>query len=469
MKQIKNIFPFRSWFLSIRYALLTVLLTFLFTNYSGAQTTTRVLFVFDASNSMKTLYDGKPRIEQAKLLFYKFIDSLNHLKNYEFALRMYGNTVKYPPGDCNDSRLMVPFGKNNIQKIKDLVKAVQPTGITPIEHSLTQAANDFPDTKAINTIILITDGIEECGGDPCKARQQLQDKGIILKPCIIGIGLTIEQAKAFDCVGNYYSYEDTEAFSKTMDYVTTQKLNRTTAQVNLLDVSSRPAETNVNMTFYNERNGEVAYNYVHSLNIKGYPDTIPLDETKPYTIIANTIPPKQVNHVKLTIGTHNVIPIDAPQGGFILKRGTGAYNANERVKCIVRKAGTMQTLHVLNLNMYEKFIVGDYDVEILTLPRIYLKSVSITQTVTKSIDLEDAGQLKITTPDYGDGCILQEVNGELLWVCNIQANKTKQEITLQPGNYRVTFRSKALKQSIYTIEKRFTIRSNLQVAVDLFR
>src|ERR1035437_9384937 len=117
------------------------------TLYMSAQTT-RVLFVFDASNSINTMYDGKPRIEQAKLLFYKFIDSLNHLKNYEFALRMYGNTVKYPPGDCNDSKLEVPFAKNNIQKIKDIIKTIQPTGITPIEHSLTQAANDFPDTKA---------------------------------------------------------------------------------------------------------------------------------------------------------------------------------------------------------------------------------------------------------------------------------------------------------------------------------
>ena len=452
-----------------KYIYILIFTYLLIANRLAAQTT-RVLFVFDASNSMKTMYDNKPRIDQAKTLFYKFIDSLNHLKNYEFALRMYGSTVKYPPGDCNDSKLMVPFAKNNIQKIKDLVKAIQPTGITPIEHSLTQAANDFPDTKAINTIILITDGIEECGGDPCKAKLALQEKGIILKPCIIGIGLTVEQAKAFDCVGNYFSYEDVDAFSKTVEYVTSQKLNRTTAQVNLLDVSSKPIETNVNMTFYNERTGEVAYNYVHSINIKGNPDTIPLIETRQYTIIANTIPPKQTEHVKLNIGTHNVIPIDAPQGGLTIKRGVGVYNNNDRVKCVIRQAGTMKTLHVMSFNSYEKFIVGDYDLEILTLPRMYLYNVPILQTLTKTINIEDAGQLKITTPDYGDGCILKETAaGELVWVCNLQTNKTKQDFNLQPGNYRVTFRSKALKQSIYTIEKSFTIKSDQLISVDLYR
>ena len=51
-------------------------------------------------------------------MFYKFLDSLNKQPNMQFALRMYGHTVKYPPGDCKDSKLVVPFGKDNIQLIK---------------------------------------------------------------------------------------------------------------------------------------------------------------------------------------------------------------------------------------------------------------------------------------------------------------------------------------------------------------
>jgi Ca-activated chloride channel homolog len=431
--------------------------------------TTRVLFVFDASNSMKTMYDGKPRIEHAKTLFYKFIDSLDNLKNYEFALRMYGNTVKYPPGDCNDSKLIVPFEKNNIQKIKDAVKQVQPTGITPIEHSLTQAATDFPDVKSINTIILITDGIEECGGDPCKARIALQEKGIILKPCIIGIGLTPEQAKAFDCVGNYFSYEEPDVFKNSVDYITTQKLNRTTAQINLLDVGSKPTETNVNMTFYNEKTGNIMYNYVHSMNTKGYPDTIPMDETTKYTIVANTIPQKQIHGITLNIGTHNVIPIDAPQGVLAVKRSGGLYNNNDKAKCIIRQTDNMQTLHVMSLNTTERFIVGEYDLEILTLPRTYVSKVKINQTITKNVNVEDAGQVKINMSEYGDGCILVEEGKELKWVCNLPYNQTRQEFNLQPGTYHVTFRGKSLKQSIYTIEKKFTVKSNQVLTVDLYR
>lgn len=106
-------------------------------------TLTRVLFVFDASNSMKTKHKNTTRIQGAKELFYKFLDSLNKQKNIQFALRMYGHTVKYPPGDCKDSKLVVPFAKNNIALIKSKVAEAKPTGITPIEHSLTESANDF--------------------------------------------------------------------------------------------------------------------------------------------------------------------------------------------------------------------------------------------------------------------------------------------------------------------------------------
>lgn len=428
---------------------------------------TRVLFVFDASNSMKAMHDSKPRIEHAKQLFNRFIDSLSKLKNYEFALRMYGSTVKYPPGDCNDTRLIVPFAKGNIAAIKQKVKEAKPTGITPIAHSLTESANDFPDAKAVNMIILITDGIEECKGDPCEARKKLMEKGIIFKPCIIGIGLTPEQAKTFECVGDYFSYENQESFNQVVDIVMSQKLNKTTAQVNLLDISSKPTETNTNMTFYDEKTGDAVYNYVHTINAKGNPDTVSIDELRSYKIIAHTIPPVQAEKVKLNIGTHNVIPIDAPQGYLSINRGTGIYNFNEKVRVIIRKSGQMQTLHVLPMNTVEKLIVGEYDLEILCLPRVYVSKVKINQSSSKVVNLEDAGMLRVQTAEAGSGCILQEINGDLKWVCNIAEATGQQIYYLQPGKYRIEWRAQSLKQSIYTIEKRFSVESNKLIQVNL--
>lgn len=448
--------------------LFIVLSNFAFAQVKKPEQLTRVLFVFDASRSMINTHGPLTRMEGAKKLFYKFVDSLSKHKNMQFALRMYGHTVKYPPGNCNDSKLIVPFAKNNLALIKQKVSEAKPTGITPIEHSLTEAANDFPDNKAVNMIIIITDGIEECGGDPCKARVKLMEKGIVFKPFIIGIGLTLEQIKTFECVGTYYDYDNTSAFSNITDIIIKQKLNKTSTQVNLLDVNSKPTETNVNMTFYDAKKNQYVYNYIHTMNYVGNPDTLYIDDYPTYKVVAHTIPPVESKEVKLTVGKHTFIPIDAPQGYLQITRNIGVYNYNEKVKCVVRKKGDMQTINVQQLNTTEKYIVGDYDLEVLTLPRTYIYSNDIKQSATKTVDIASAGMLSLKCLESGDGSILIEKNNKLEWVCNLSA-ATLQTFYLQPGNYRIEWRSKSLKGSIYTIEKKFNIRSDQQTNIELYK
>ena len=433
------------------------------------KTKNRVLFVFDASNSMRTKYDGKPRIEHAKKLFNKFIDSLSVLKNYEFALRMYGSTVKYPPGDCKDTRLVVPFGKGNVSTMKKMVNAAKPTGITPIEHSLTASASDFPDNNAINSIILITDGIEECKGDPCEAGKKLLEKGIVVKPCIIGIGLTVEQAKTFDCVGDYFSFEDESSFSEIVSLVNSRQLIKTTVQVNLLDIAAKPSETNVNVTLYDQKSGEPVYNLVHALNLNANPDTVNISELRKYRVVAHTIPPVEVSDILLNPGTHNIIPLETPQGYFVLNIPENYYNRNDRAKYLIRRSGKYKTLQVQDANAKEKLIVGNYDMEVLTLPRTQLSEVKINQSLTKSVDIPEPGLLQLTLPQVGVGAIFLDGPEGLTWVCNLNSSKNVQEFILQPGKYLATYRSKAQKQSIYSVQKKFTVRSNAKVNIEMFR
>ena len=429
---------------------------------------TRVLFVFDASKSMKSIHSNSSRIEGAKKLFYKFLDSLNKQPNMQFALRMYGHTVKYPPGDCKDSKLVVPFGKDNIQLIKSKVAEAKPTGITPIEHSITESANDFPDAKAKNMIILITDGIEECGGDPCKARQKLIEKGIVFRPFIIGIDLTIEQIKTFECVGEYFDFDDANTFTKIANTIAKQKLSKTSCQVNLLDVKKNPTETNVNITFYNSQTGNYVYNYIHTFNQAYKPDTLYLDDYPTYNVVAHTIPPTFCNNVKLQQGKHTTITIDAPQGFLEVKRPEGIYNFNQKIRIIVTKSnGDKQTLHVQQMSSVEKYIIGNYDLEVLTLPRTYITNVQIIQSQTKTLDIANAGMLTLKALDNGDGSILKD-DKKLEWVCNLNST-TSQVYYLQPGNYRIEWRAKSLKGSIYTIEKKFTIIPDVETKVDLYK
>ncbi|MFN6037741.1 MAG: VWA domain-containing protein [Bacteroidota bacterium] len=431
----------------------------------------RILFIFDASNSMRGSINGKTKMEHAKQMFCRLFDSLSRKKNYEFALRMYGSTVAYPPGDCNDSKLVVPFQKNNNAIIKQKVNAAKPTGITPIEKSLTKSAGDFPDQNAENVVILITDGLEECGGDPCLAKAELEKKGIVIHPYIIGIGLTEQQAKAFDCVGTFINGENPGDWDKINGVLEQLSVNRTSAQINLLDQNSQPTETNVNMTIFDQKSGNMLFNYVHSLIAPSNADTIfSLSENRTYRIVVNTIPPVEKKNVQIFAGKHNIIPIDCPQGYLRLN---WAFQKNHMIKqnkylsSIIRKSGESQTLHVQSIDSKEKYLLGTYDLEILTLPRTYINQVKINQSLETKLEIPLPGKVNVTLKEPGEGSILLNDNGKMIHVINLDKNKTDQVFMLQPGQYNIVWRASKVKSTIFTIEKSFKVDSEKEYTIDL--
>ena len=93
----------------------------LLSNYSSAYynkpepTLNRVLFIFDASQSMLGRWQSGRKIDIAKKLLSKMVDSLSNIDNLEIALRVYGHKSPFPPKDCEDSYLEVNFLKSQSQ------------------------------------------------------------------------------------------------------------------------------------------------------------------------------------------------------------------------------------------------------------------------------------------------------------------------------------------------------------------
>jgi len=426
---------------------------------------TRILFLFDASQSMYARWETNTKYEVAKKMLGEMVDSLQGMQNLELAMRVYGHTKKYPPQDCDDTRLEVPFGKDNGFSIKKRLEEISPSGTTPIARSLEECGGDFPKSPARNIIILITDGIEECNGDPCAVSAMLQKKGIALKPFVIGLGLNKDFIKQFECIGNYFDATDEVQFKNAFNIVITQALNNTTAQVNLLDIHSHPVETNTSITFYDQRSGAVLYNFMHTINAKGVPDTVQIDPLGMYRVTAHTLPSVSKDSVTLTAGKHNIIALDVPQGDLQL-RIDGA-NEYKKLYAIVRKKGESATLNVQEFSAVTRYIVGDYDLEVLTTPRIYINNVNIAQSKTTSVQIPTPGIATIISnaPGYGD--ILVEKDNKLEWVDRISLNSVKESIVLQPGLYRIVFRPKNSQSVIYTIEKTFRIASGISISVNI--
>ena len=430
---------------------------------------TRILFIFDASQSMSGYWQKNRKIDIAQKVLIHIIDSLEQLSNVKMALRLYGHQSPVPPQDCDDTRLEVPFGDNNAGKIRQKLRFVVPKGTTPIAHSLELGAKDFPPDcdNCRNIIILITDGIEACEGDPCEVSYNLQKQGVILKPFVIGIGIDENFKETFDCIGHYYNAIEEEKFDEVMGVVISQALNATSAQVNLLDIDGNPTETNVNMTFYDHFSGKIMYNFIHTMNNRGRPDTLILDHLVTYDMRVHTIPPVDVEDIKLTVGKHTIIAADVPQGSLIV--GTKDSHQYRDQQFLVRKAGTMNTLNVQKFYDEEKYLVGTYDLEIPVLPRIYVTDVKISQNYTTTIDVPRPGILTLVKSSTGYGSIyLRKSNKDEEWVCNINPKLKIESINLQPGKYRVVYRAQNAKQTLYTVSKIVDLISGGSEAVQLY-
>lgn len=427
---------------------------------------TRILFVFDASQSMYGRWQSDLKYNIARNILSKVLDSLRTMKDLEVAIRFYGHQYSYPPQVCSDSKLEVPFARDNFDRIIARLNSITPKGTSPIAYSLEQTVNDFPPCENCrNIIVLITDGIEECNGDPCKASETLQKSGIALRPFIIGIGTNFE--KAFNCVGTYFDASSENQFTQAMNVVISRALNPTTAQVNLLDANGRPTETNINMTFYDNFTGRIRYNFIHTMNYLGLPDTLTIDPLITYDIVVHTIPPVRVDSIRLNPGKHTIIPVNVPQGTLHLRMNTQS-SVLKSVECIVRRQGSMETVHVQDIDFPEKYITGTYHLEILSLPRIYVNDVKISQSHTTTVDIPVPGILVVQKPVRGYGSLYLEKDGRLDWVFNLRDNNQAQEsLVLMPGFYRAVFRSKYLEKSVYTVEKSFEVKSGITTNIRL--
>jgi len=428
--------------------------------FSNAQTgqKTRILFVFDGSQSMLGQWNSEQKIKVATRLMSELMDSLKSIENIEVALRVYGHQYSVAMGDrsCEDTKLEVPFTSNNYELIKKKLAELRPKGTTPIAYSLEQTKNDFPPcTDCKNIIILITDGIEECDGDPCAVALALQKNGITLKPFVIGMGLDLETIEAFRCVGNFYETKDAESFRNVLRIVISQALNNTTVQVNLIDANGVASETDVNMTFYDNFSKSIEYNFIHTMNDYGLPDTVPINPVLKYDLTVHTLPKVSKENITIQPGKHNVIALDAPQGMLNLKMN--GLNEYDELKCIVRKSGEMKTLYVQDFEETTKYITGNYDIEILTLPRMYVNDVNIAQSHTTKVFIPEPGIATFFLTGRGITSIFIENDNKLEWIYNLSPNITRETIVLQPGNYRVVYRGANSKKVIYTKEKSFKI------------
>jgi len=202
---------------------------------------------------------------------------------------------------------------------------------------------------------------------------------------------------------------------------------------------------------------------MHTINHRGNPDTLLLDPLTLYKLVVHTIPPVSVDSIKLPAGKHNIIAVDAPQG--YLKVIPASANQYRNLNFIVRKVGEKSTLNMQKVNQSEKYIIGRYDLEIPTLPRLLIDNVEIKQSHTTTVKIPKPGIVTVNVANQGFCGLFLEKGGKLQWIYNINTQNRFESLVLLPGKYRVIFRAKNAKSTIYTIEKSFIVEPGKSFSV----
>ena len=142
------------------------------------------MIIFDASGSMAgTDFNTPPtpRIERVRKALEEVLPAVATQRNL--------GLIDYGPGPynrCDNIVLQLRPAPNAAERIINIVRSLAPAGRTPLTEAVRMAAEvlDFP--RKPGEIVLVTDGEETCGGDPCALAQKLHAQGGHLTVHVIG-------------------------------------------------------------------------------------------------------------------------------------------------------------------------------------------------------------------------------------------------------------------------------------------
>ena len=168
--------------------------------------TVNLELILDLSGSMaRQIAGGETRMDAAKRVMNDVIDALPEQEGVNVGFRIYGhlgdNTEARRQQSCNSSDLVVPIQGVDKAALRSEVADARPIGWTPIALSLERAGGDFqPGEGVANHILLVTDGEETCGGDPCAVANSLRQGAATVTTHVVGFALNEEQARQVSCI-----------------------------------------------------------------------------------------------------------------------------------------------------------------------------------------------------------------------------------------------------------------------------
>lgn len=251
-----------------------------FSSVSSFSAERYILIILDNSGSMRGW-----KIQAAKRFITDLTGKLS--PNVEIGVRVFGKTGS---DQCDSSHLAAEFStirtKEEKREFVEKLRKIQVRGKTPLAHALEEARYDFYGVEKENIVMLITDGNETCGGDPCVVSNTLR-KYYGIEVNVIGIDMKYETRQELKCIadsggGIYYDAKNEFELKNSIEQVA--KLPTVPLIIKLFD-----------------KNGEKLYGHIEI-------------EDEYYNTVASTDEDLHEFSPTLTVGTYSVI---AEYGGYL--------------------------------------------------------------------------------------------------------------------------------------------------------
>ncbi len=219
----------------------------------GQSTPAPVIFIYDASGSMWGQMDGKTKKEIAADVLTNSVKDFPEDQKIGFVA--YGHRQK---GDCEDVEFIVDVESGTKAAVQEAIQDINPLGRTPLAYSASLVIDKLRSTGQKATIILITDGIESCGGNICDVIRKAREVGIDFKLHIIGFGLEEGDTRQLECAakaggGNYYDANNAGGLGDVLAAATAKPVD----------------EPEANFSVYVSKNGQPVDGWVKAFDMEG--------------------------------------------------------------------------------------------------------------------------------------------------------------------------------------------------------
>lgn len=198
-----------------------------------------VLVALDSSGSMASTVRGKTKLNIAKSAIAQFFNQLP--PSAHVGLTVFGHKGSNQQVDkavsCAGIETIYPITQLNNVQLTQAIDSFQPTGFTPLAATLellNQNFSSYDSATNQNVVYVVSDGNENCDGDPVAAARALHTSNAKVIVNVIGLNVNKADRQQLKAVagaggGEYFSVRSENQLSVAFESVkNTNELNRST-------------------------------------------------------------------------------------------------------------------------------------------------------------------------------------------------------------------------------------------------